>query len=177
MKNIKVILGELEKFGILEQGHSNSSLVNHLIGTYEVLKQWDCSNELCLAGLCHSVYGTESYKKQTVPLEYRNFVKELIGEYAEELTYFFGAHVKEHFWCLLERTENFEIKDRFTGLIVSVTENQISDLVTLTLANWLEQRLRADEKYHFIRQDEFLASERFLPEIAFKDFKTAYKLV
>lgn len=177
MKDIKVILGELEKFGIFEHGHSNSSLVDHLIGTYEILKRWNCSNDLCLAGLCHSVYGTESYKKQTVPLEYRNFVKELIGEYAEELAYFFGAHVKEHFWCLLERTDHFEIKDRFTGLVVPVAKEQISDLVTLTLANWLEQRPRADERYHFIRQEEFLASEKFLPEVAFIEFKVAYKLV
>jgi hypothetical protein len=113
---------------------------------------------------------------QTVPLSKRNFVRELIGVEAEALAYYFGAHVKEHLWSLLEKTDNFEIKDRFSDEFESVSKLQISSLVTLTLANWLEQRPRTDEKYLYIRKEEFTASESFLPAVAFSDFKSAYQL-
>lgn len=177
MKDIKTIFKKLKSFGIFEQSHTEQDLVRHLEGTYRILKSWDCSEDLCLAGLCHSIYGTESYTKQTVPLEERELVQKLIGDNAEELVYYFGAHVKNHFWELLDKEDNFEIKDRFSKELISVTREVINDLVTLTLANWLEQRPRVDKKYHFIRKEEFLASKRFLPKIAYKEFKIAYELI
>jgi hypothetical protein len=36
MKDINLIFNELEKFGILDQGHSSKSLIDHLTGTYEI---------------------------------------------------------------------------------------------------------------------------------------------
>ena len=77
---------------------------------------------------------------------------------------------------LLDKIDHFEIKDRFSGELRPVSFVQISDLVTLTLANWLEQRPRVDEKYLYLRKEEFTGSERFLPAEAFSDFKLAYQI-
>ena len=87
MKNIELILLELERFGILDQGHSGKGLSDHLKGTYKILNNWGCEESLCLAGLCHSIYGTESYRKDIVPLSSRSFIKELIGDEAEVIAY------------------------------------------------------------------------------------------
>jgi len=176
MTNAKVIINRLEEFGILKQGHTGRSLIEHLEGTYNILKKWNCCEDLCLAGLCHSIYGTESYKKQTVPLESRTSVKKLIGKDAEELAYLFGAHKKEYFWELLGENKNFNIHDRFSDQIINIGKDQVSSLVTLTLANWLEQRPMVDKKYHQIRKNEFLHSKQFLPAIAYSEFKQAYNI-
>lgn len=138
MENIDKIINSLEQFGILEQGHTGQSLVSHLRGTYQILKKWNCSEKLCLAGLCHSIYGTESYRKQTVPLECREFVKELIGKDAELLAYYFGAHEKNYFWEFLSNKGKYIIHDRFSKEEHFISKDELSDLVTLTLANWLE---------------------------------------
>lgn len=43
--------------------HSGGTLFEHLIGTYEHLKK-HCSKDVCLAGLLHSVKGTESFQNE-----------------------------------------------------------------------------------------------------------------
>ena len=175
-KSVLKIIEQLESFGVLENTHSHSTLLDHLKGTYNILKNWEVEEALCLAGLCHSIYGTESYKKETVSLDQRSVINKLIGKEAEELVYLFGAHQKENFWDFLDRENSFVIHDRFTYQVVPVSYQQISQLVTLTLANWLEQRPRVDEKYKFIREKEFSLSQRFLPEKAYEQFLIEYDL-
>jgi hypothetical protein len=41
--------------------HVGGALLPHLEGTCELLQRWGNSAELCLAGLCHTTYGTEGY--------------------------------------------------------------------------------------------------------------------
>gem|GEM_PF-4314049 len=73
----------------------------------------------------------------------------------------------------MERT-SFSIRDRLEDCTIALSELEFSQIVQLTLANGLEQRPRVPEKYLFLRQKEFLSSERFLPPIAFAAFKKAY---
>lgn len=70
---------------------------------------------MCLAGLCHSVYGTESYTKQSVPLSDRKEFQKIIGEEAEELVYLFGCHQKKAFWENIKIDAGFTIDDRYTS--------------------------------------------------------------
>lgn len=174
--HVQEILSALIRFGALDQRHSDQTLFDHLRGTYQILLNWESERPLCLAGLCHSIYGTESHRQHTVLLSDRQKIRELIGFEAEELTYLFGAHVKDHFWSFLETPGNYEILDRFTGQTVPISKKQVSQLVTLTLANWLEQRPRVDKKYQFLRQEEFCRSKEFLPPIAYGAFQNAYNL-
>lgn len=79
------IFAQLEVFGIEAMSHSGSSLKSHLVGTCSILEKWQQDSYLCLAGLCHSVYGTESYSGQTVPLNMRSRLAKMIGDESESL--------------------------------------------------------------------------------------------
>ena len=170
------ILEKLEIFGISTSDHGQTSLIDHLKGTHDLLSAWQCPQYVCLAGLCHSIYGTESFSKTPATLDNRDYIRTLIGRDAETLAYLFGAHVKETLWTNLDRTEVRFINDRFTNESVPLSDQEFSDLITITLANWLEQRPRAHPKYHFLRQDEFCKSKGHLPEAAYRDFLEAYGL-
>ena len=42
--------------------HSNGFFIEHLIGVYNILKEINQDEDVCLAGLFHSIYGTDSFK-------------------------------------------------------------------------------------------------------------------
>ena len=88
----------LEDIGTDEKSHTERSLLDHLLGTYNKLKEWNAPEYLQDAGLFHSVYGTSSFKHQST--NNRDAVRDLIGEQAEEIVFMF---------CSTEapRTENF----------------------------------------------------------------------
>ena len=174
--NPDTILEKLGQYNLQGFSHTDSGLASHLKGTYEILKSWNCPEALCIAGLCHSIYGTESYRQNPIEISERNNIKSIIGDDAESMAYIFGAHTKESLWGNLKRNNDFKITDRLTSEEINLSKEQLNGLITLTLGNWLEQRSRAPEEYKFVRQDEFLASEEYLPTIAFKEFKIAYNL-
>jgi len=173
---VRSILKKLERFGISKINHTDARLIDHLVGTYEIVKRWGCSEHLCAAALCHSIYGTESFSKNPATLENRKYLKETIGEKAERLTYLFGAHVKESLWTNPVESPTFRIQDRFENGEIEISKDDFGDLVTLTLANWLEQRPRAAIEHRALRTNEFLRNRSFLPEKAFRDFIEAYDL-
>ena len=77
----------LKSLGCDDVKHSGSTLLIHLMGVYDLLKEWDAPEYLQDAGLFHSVYGTAYFKpKMTVD---RNAVRELIGAHAEALAAIF----------------------------------------------------------------------------------------
>lgn len=173
---IEDVLAALERFLISKTFHSQITLLSHLRGTYTILDSWGCEKYVCFAGLCHSIYGTESLTKAPATLDNREYVRSLIGKEAERLAYLFGAHRKEHFWTNLNRSENFTVEDRFSNELIAISEQDLRDLITLTLANWLEQRPRMSPEFHFLRQSEFLNSKKFLPQPAYRDFAIEYGL-
>jgi hypothetical protein len=70
--------------------HSGATLFHHLLGTYRILKSWGCDEDLCVAGLFHSVYGTPAYHASALPESRRDELREVIGVPAEELVYRFS---------------------------------------------------------------------------------------
>jgi hypothetical protein len=105
----------------------------------------------------------------------RPYLRSLIGEKAERLTYLFGAHVKESLWKnLQEPRESFSLQNRFTMRQEHISDQELNELITLTLANWLEQRPRASLEHQFLRKDEFVLSRSRLPKVAFEEFKILY---
>lgn len=98
-----------------ELPHSGRSLLDHLIGTYDLLQEWGSWEHVSLAGLFHSIYGTQFYQRQAVPVENRQEVADLIGPQAEALAYMFCTEDRRHFLddpCLSEdvRSELLEIE-------------------------------------------------------------------
>lgn len=129
-KTIKELVNEqdaIEYFKSISSGigHSNSTYFNHCYGTYMKLKGMGLEENVCLAGLYHSVYSTE-YFKNPVQVN-RKDVSRFIGEYAEDLV---------HTFCTLP--------DRIKSIMKN---NMFSDvknyhLACIEYANLLEQQPR-----------------------------------
>ncbi len=79
----------LKSVGAGEIPHRNKTLLEHLIGVSEILKEMNAPEYIQDAGLFHSVYGTTYFHHQTV--SDRQVVQDLIGEKAELLAYLFCA--------------------------------------------------------------------------------------
>jgi len=67
--------------------HSHSNFLNHLIGTFNILKKWKQHEDLCVAGMFHNIYGNK-YFNPNLDIT-REEIRNLIGESAENLVYKF----------------------------------------------------------------------------------------
>lgn len=103
-----------------QNSHSGRDLLDHLLGTAELLMQWECDNDIVMAGLCHSIYGTDSYHTVTIDPSRRDEVRALIGEKAEELAWQFG--------------------NRKNPRLASFIRNNEIDLIIIECANLIEQK-------------------------------------
>ena len=68
--------------------HYRGSFFHHLVNVYDKLRKWKCNEDICYAGLFHSIYGNEIFK--TVLETDREIIKNLIGKDAEELVYLYN---------------------------------------------------------------------------------------
>lgn len=121
--------------------HSGYTLWQHLVGVHNILQACKFPEYLCLAGLFHSVYGTQVFKKITVDKSQRAQVQALIGAQAESLAMAF---------CELPRPKLFEatlqqgieaLPDWIQQLDIHHDKQQcLADLLALECANLAEQR-------------------------------------
>ena len=127
-------------------GHSRGGLLDHLIGTYELLKEWGTEESVCLAGLFHSVYGTETFRGGKDPLLTRNVVRSAIGAQAERLAWLFGTKTNRSFWKAARSLSNGEVRvdleHRVTGERLSCSKAEMISLISMVLANAIEQGSR-----------------------------------
>ncbi|UUZ66296.1 hypothetical protein LP417_35370 (plasmid) [Polaromonas sp. P1-6] len=138
------LLAWLVKHGAKETGHGQRNLLKHLESTYAILKAAGQQDAVCVAGLFHSVYGTSSFKIQTVSFDDRDSVRALIGERSEQLAWLF---------CKLDRSSALQLHVEksqlrlpiFGGGDMGLEENSLgkclSDLLTIEAANLLEQQV------------------------------------
>jgi len=68
--------------------HGNKNLFQHLINVYDKLRKWNCHEDICYAGLFHSIYGNNSFTFKTEAD--REIIKKLIGKKAELLVYLYN---------------------------------------------------------------------------------------
>ena len=67
---------------------ATEKFINHCIEIYEILKNDNESEEVCNAGLYHSIYGTSYFDVTVQTIENdRDLIKSEIGGYAEKLVY------------------------------------------------------------------------------------------
>jgi hypothetical protein len=130
---------------------------DHLTGVQLILRHWRASEDVCRAGLFHSIYGTEGYQGFKLPLFNRPIIRELIGEKAEKLvwmfcmvdrlsvddTLFLADDMEEQEARAIEFTSRAEL-GRFP--IELVNEEEWLDFLELSLADWLEQVEGAAER-------------------------------
>lgn len=68
--------------------HSGSTLFSHLMNTFYILKNFGLPEKTCLAGMFHSIYGTESYQLRSDVSEDK--IIDLIGNEANDLVKIFS---------------------------------------------------------------------------------------
>ena len=120
------LVGYLKSIGCDKQQHGSSrTLLDHLVGVSEMLAKKDCSDDLCIAGLFHSIYGTSHFRPKMISMGERDNIKSLIGVEAENIVYQF---------CILPR-------DRRAGIYALEESHLKDDLYDLAYANDEEQRL------------------------------------
>ena len=118
----------LEKIGTNEIPYSGGTLLDHLVGVSEILKEMNALEYVQDAGLFHSIYGTATFHHQT--MSDRQVVQDLIGEKAEHLAYLF---------CVLGRET-----DRQTEIAVIEDKQIRDDLMLIDFANSEEQGRRKE---------------------------------
>src|SRR5437773_5130338 len=102
--------------GVGQVNHTKKSFLAHLIGVYRFMEERGCGEELCRAGMFHSIYGTERFQGFKLPLDRRPEVRALIGERPERLAYVNCAlHRPSLDEALGQPGEPYRLTDRITG--------------------------------------------------------------
>ena len=117
--------------------HSGGALLEHLRETHDLLHAWGNDQAVCIGGLFHSIYGTQSYQTQSASLEDRRRIRTVIGERAERLAFLF---------CVADRGEFFEALDKDDATLwnrvheetMPVTRDELCDLIEMEMANFAE---------------------------------------
>ena len=129
----------LRKAGTEEMPHAEGGLFDHLLGTRQLLVEWEARPALCDAGLFHSIYSTDHYEQQAIPLSMRDEVRQLIGDEAESLVWLFCMMRRNTLFDQnLHKDRDFSVQHRLTGEWIPLTDGQFHDLITMTFANCLE---------------------------------------
>jgi hypothetical protein len=128
----------LRDVNIEAREHSERGLLDHLLGTRQLLLEWGARPVLCDAGLFHSIYGTEGYQHATLPLSMRSRLQELIGNEAESLVWLFCFMRRKTLGDNLDRADKLDVEHRLSGERLLLADGQFHDLVNLTFANELE---------------------------------------
>jgi hypothetical protein len=157
----KTLTNFLVDLGIENIPHSQKSYLAHLIAVYKLLEANGCSEEVCRAGMFHSIYGTEKFQGFKLGLEQREAVRALIGERAEKLGYLNCAMDRASLDRRVERGEPpFRILDRLTGEEVELSREDFDDLCRVHLYDWLEQVPRSRYGWGYRREEYRRMAER-----------------
>lgn len=164
----------LDELGVVDVEHPSGSLHEHLQGTHDVLSGWGCPEYLCLAGMYHSVYGTETFQRETMSRDSRDVVRSAIGDSAERIAYLFCTIRRASLYENLERGSPYTVETRAGDMERLEGVQEFADLLTLDLANRLEQTQRV--RYSRVSLDTFRSTyERaapLLPALAVAEMRT-----
>ena len=148
----------LVSLGTEEIDHSgDKGFLAHLVAVCRYLERWGYSADVCMAGLYHSIYGTELFQGFTLPLTRRKEVQKLAGERAEYLAYLNCAMDRPSFDALVvaqaapDADVALRMGDRLTQHTVDLSTEDYGDLVAIQVFDWLEQVGRS-EWWHYRRE-------------------------
>lgn len=122
----------LDLLGAKRVEHSGRTLLEHLVGTCQILRGWGCRPAVCMAGLFHSVYGTESFGNALVDRGERAVLRDLLSDEAEALVYRFSTTPHR---ALHHRPDAPARDDALTAAEAQTR----TDLVLLDIANFIDQ--------------------------------------
>ncbi len=145
-KDFKRLTSFLVEMGVEQVAHTHKTYLAHLIAVFRSLESAGCPQDVCRAGMFHSIYGTERFQGFTLPLERRGEIRALIGERAERLAYLNCALDRASLDRALEAAvQPHRIIDRISGEETALSPRDFDDLCWVHLFDWLEQVPRSRE--------------------------------
>jgi hypothetical protein len=173
--NYRPMIEFLRGLGTEDVPHSgHKGFLAHLISVARDLEAWGCDQDLCRAGLFHSIYGTELFRRWSLPLEKRAEVQSLIGQRAEWLAFVNCMMDRSTFDALLESEGPYRLRNRETGEIMELSRQDYDDLVRLHLCDWLEQVARS-QRWDY-RRDSYRRMADRLGGVARESFDRVYEM-
>ena len=163
-------LRSLEIEDVPHSGHKG--FLAHLVAVYHDLESWGASQDACRAGLFHSIYGTELFRRWSLPLDRRADIRTLIGERAEQIAYINCLMDRATFDALLESGGPYRIRNRETGETMELSRADFDDLVRVHLCDWLEQVARS-ERWTY-RRDAYRRMAQRLGGVAQESYDRVY---
>jgi len=163
-----------QRVGASDIGHTDKSYLAHGISVRNDLIAWGCDEDVAVAGLFHSIYGTERFQGFVLPLEHRDEVRDLIGERAEWLAWLNCAMDRRHFdQQALQDAGPYRILNRFRDEEVDVSDDDFEALCVIHLCDWLEQVPRS--KAWDYRPDAYRRLAERMGGIGLESFDRVYK--
>jgi len=151
-QNPKRLTDFLAGLGIGKVEHTEKTYLAHLVSVYRFMKTQGCEEEVCRAGMFHSIYGTERFQGFKLPLDRRSEIANLIGERAERLAYWNCAMDRASFDRAAEAgVEPYRITDRLTSETIELSPRDFDDLCRVHLYDWLEQVPRSQYGWDYRR--------------------------
>lgn len=125
-----------------------TAILPDLVHAYELLRSYECSDEVCLAGLFHGVYGTAQAPDPLLRLSARERVRAAIGEQAEALVYACCAVEEQSFERALRQGDPSLVASRWRPVPPAIDRVTLGRMATLILAYRLARhaRFRPDDK-------------------------------
>jgi uncharacterized protein DUF6817 len=158
---------------IEEVPHSGKKgFLAHLVAVFHDLESWGAPQDVCRAGLFHSIYGTELFRRWSLPLDRRADIRNLIGERAECIAYVNCLMDRATFDALLESDGPYRIRNRETGESMELSRADYDDLVRVHLCDWLEQVARS-ERWAY-RHDAYRRMAQRLGGVAQQSYDRVY---
>lgn len=148
------VIALLVASGAQQTPHSGRTLLGHLQGTYLLLQSWGNTDAVCLAGLFHSIYGTNAFTHQSLLASQRADLQAAIGAEAEALAWLFCSIDRPH--AILQSLQQGNTSDTGnkgdvvnikahkntsdqTNALLSITPQQLQALAEIECANLVEQ--------------------------------------
>ncbi len=145
----EAIIAFLRSAGAAGLNHAGvRELLDHLTGTYVILRRWRAPVWVQYGGLLHSAYGTDAYQHQLLAVSRRDEVALLAGDRAERLAYLFGTTPRgpllagTHRWARDMPTRS--IRGSQDSAEPDATPEELDALVLVHMANLAEQTQAAD---------------------------------
>ncbi len=158
---LKQLTDFLVNLGIEQIAHTQKNYLAHLISVYKLMEASGRDEELCRAGLFHSIYGTEKFQGFKLPLARRRELAEMIGDRAEHMAYWNCVMDRASLDGLLSQTdEPLLLRNRDSSEMMPLTRREFDDLCCVHLFDWLEQAPRSRFGWDYRRQAYRQMAER-----------------
>jgi hypothetical protein len=109
-----------------------------LVRTCERLQEFGFGEQVCLAGLFHSILGTGHFQRRSLALHQLPDLERRIGAYAAELVQLFSVAKRPHGLVRGLATCELELLHFDTNMPVALSK--VVDLVSIEYANLADQR-------------------------------------